>query len=52
MLGKKSTGKSAKQRFSDTHDYRDLKELEKNGRNNFSGNTRIVGKKCLEKNRR
>ena len=52
MLGKKSTGKSTKQRFLDTHDYRDQKELEKNGRNNFSGNTRIVGRKMLGKNRR
>ena len=52
MLGKKSSAKSAKKRFLYSHEYRDQKMGGKNGRNNFSRNTRImqaknVGKKIV-----
>ena len=42
MWGKKSSIKSAKNRFLYSHKYRDQKIGGKNGRNNFSRNKRIV----------
>ena len=55
-VGKKIVGKSAKNVFLYSHEYRDQKWGEINTRNNFSRNTRIVreknvgikiiGKKC------
>ena len=42
MWGKKSSIKSAKNRFLYSHKYREQKIGGKNGRNNFSSNTRIV----------
>jgi len=50
MWGKKSSIKSAKNRFLYSHEYRDQKMGGKNGRNNFSRNTRIVQVKILGKN--
>ena len=50
MLGKKSSGKSAKKRFLYSHEYSTKKMGgEKNPRNNFSRNTRIVRQKKLGK---
>ena len=56
MLGKKSSGKSEKNVFLYSNEYRDQKMGGKNARNNFSRNTlivrakkggeKIVGKKC------
>ena len=42
MLVKKSSEKSAKNVFLYSHEYRELKMEEKNARNNFSRNMRIV----------
>ena len=42
MLGKKSWGKSEKNVFLYSHEYRIQKMGGKNARNNFSRNTRIV----------
>ena len=50
MLGKKSSGKSAKNVFLYSHEYRDQKMGEQNARNNFSRNTRIVREKLFGKN--
>ena len=56
MLVKKSSEKCAKKVFLFSHEYRELKMVGRNARNNFSRNTRIVrsknfgqkivGKKC------
>ena len=50
-LWKKIVGKSAKNVFLYSHEYRELKMGGKNGRNNFSRNTRTVRAKNVgEKN--
>jgi len=49
MLGKKSSGKSAKKRFLYPHEYRDPKGGGENARNKFSRNTRIVRAKNVGK---
>ena len=50
-LWKKSSEKSGKNFFLYSHEYRELKMGGKNGRNNFSRNTRIVRAKNVgEKN--
>jgi len=49
MFGKKSSEKSAKHVFLNSHEYRDKKMGGKNTRNNFSRNTRIVGEKNVGK---
>ena len=48
-VGKKSSVKSAKNRFLYTHEYRDQKMGTKNARINFSRNTRIVRAKIVGK---
>jgi len=48
--GKKSSGKSAKTRFLQTHKYRDQKMGGKNARKFFSRNPRISRTKKMEKN--
>ena len=48
MLGKKR-GISAKKRFLYSHQYRDQKMGQKNARNNFPRNTRIVRAKNVGK---
>ena len=50
IVGEKSSGKSAKERFLYYHEYRDQKMVGKNARNNFSRNTwNSESKKCWEK---
>ena len=49
MWGKKSSIKSAKNRFLYSHEYRDQKMGGKNGRNIFSRITRIVQAKNVGK---
>jgi len=49
MLRKKSSEKSAKNVFLNSHEYRDQKMGGKNARNNFSRNTRKVRAKNVGK---
>jgi len=48
-VGKKSSEKSAKKRILYSQEYRDKKWGERNARNNFSRNTRIVRSKNVGK---
>ena len=53
MLGKKSSGKSAKKRFLYSHEYRDPKGGgEKRAKQVFQKQTNSACKKCWEKNLR
>jgi len=49
MLGKKSSGKSAKKSFLYSHEYRDPKVKEKTRKQVFQKHTNSACKKCSEK---
>ena len=52
IVGKKSSGKSAKKRFLYSHQYRDPKGGEKRAKQVFQKHPNSACKKCWEKNRR